>query len=509
MDESELEAAERRKLRCVWVTGGRALTEQEAAAEIVSEARLLLQEDLAQLGVRWDPSTLPPQAPSENSTDDHPSGDSDASSASVSPHQSRLDRTKEHQTRKHKGQRKASENHRQVIRRDAQIEKVMVDGKGMLEGEAMKQDVMEPRISEVLGERAEERMETKPVTSGKYGAEHPEEQEKNRGAVQDRETLEKIKKQEEEISKRNKPAGKENHDYLNQATAERCLTQELAEILSSPLPPLPPQPHPPSSPTPTPRFRPPTSRLEQPQTASTSTAKAYFSPSCLQPGRLKHSIALSKVLQSIQTERGLEDRLDPVERPHSNGKSTAAVTHVPIAIPENPNDVSTPTHADGSLSSLSPPSAPLFTPEAKRRRIDAGEVDKFSSPELYAGQDDVQGESFSDSFDLDTQTERIIVQNPLTVVTRGTDQMVEPQRKQEDLVEGAEAEAPEISSPRFNISVTESQMELILNTNNKVSDCIISIGLRKCSYPSNLYFFFPIFFFLLFFIWCVSFLLGF
>uniref|UniRef100_A0A6Q2ZFJ9 DNA-directed DNA polymerase n=1 Tax=Esox lucius TaxID=8010 RepID=A0A6Q2ZFJ9_ESOLU len=59
VDESEGEAAERRNLRCVWVSGGRALTEQEAAFEIVSEARVLLQQDLALLGVSWDPGTLP------------------------------------------------------------------------------------------------------------------------------------------------------------------------------------------------------------------------------------------------------------------------------------------------------------------------------------------------------------------------------------------------------------------------------------------------------------------
>uniref|UniRef100_A0A669B6A6 DNA polymerase theta n=1 Tax=Oreochromis niloticus TaxID=8128 RepID=A0A669B6A6_ORENI len=82
VDESEVEAAERRSLRCVWVTGGRALTEQEAAVEIVSEARLLLQEDLAQLGIQWDPTSLPPGAPAVNSPDDHHSGDSDTSSSS-------------------------------------------------------------------------------------------------------------------------------------------------------------------------------------------------------------------------------------------------------------------------------------------------------------------------------------------------------------------------------------------------------------------------------------------
>uniref|UniRef100_A0A3B4YPZ5 DNA polymerase theta n=1 Tax=Seriola lalandi dorsalis TaxID=1841481 RepID=A0A3B4YPZ5_SERLL len=82
VDESEMEAAERRSLRCVWVTGGRALTEQEAATEIVSEARLLLQEDLARLGVQWDPTTLPPGAPAVNSCDNGHSSDTETSSVS-------------------------------------------------------------------------------------------------------------------------------------------------------------------------------------------------------------------------------------------------------------------------------------------------------------------------------------------------------------------------------------------------------------------------------------------
>uniref|UniRef100_A0A8K9VAW2 DNA polymerase theta n=1 Tax=Oncorhynchus mykiss TaxID=8022 RepID=A0A8K9VAW2_ONCMY len=69
MDETEGEAAERRSLRCVWVSGGRALTEHEAAIEIVSEARLLLQQDLALLGVTWDPATLPTETRPNNDHD--------------------------------------------------------------------------------------------------------------------------------------------------------------------------------------------------------------------------------------------------------------------------------------------------------------------------------------------------------------------------------------------------------------------------------------------------------
>ncbi|KAM9450755.1 DNA polymerase theta isoform 2-T2 [Clarias gariepinus] len=61
VDESEEEAQERRSMRCIWVSGKKALTESEAAQQIVSEARLLLQQDLALLGVEWNPNSLLPE----------------------------------------------------------------------------------------------------------------------------------------------------------------------------------------------------------------------------------------------------------------------------------------------------------------------------------------------------------------------------------------------------------------------------------------------------------------
>lgn len=69
MDESEEEAQERRSMRCIWVSGKKALTESEAAQQIVAEARLLLQQDLALLGVEWNPNSLPPETRT-NSSDD-------------------------------------------------------------------------------------------------------------------------------------------------------------------------------------------------------------------------------------------------------------------------------------------------------------------------------------------------------------------------------------------------------------------------------------------------------
>uniref|UniRef100_A0A4W3GYT0 DNA polymerase theta n=1 Tax=Callorhinchus milii TaxID=7868 RepID=A0A4W3GYT0_CALMI len=58
VDESEGEARERRATRCIWVSGKKSLTERDAAILIVEEARKLLQQDLAQMGVDWNPEQL-------------------------------------------------------------------------------------------------------------------------------------------------------------------------------------------------------------------------------------------------------------------------------------------------------------------------------------------------------------------------------------------------------------------------------------------------------------------
>ncbi|XP_073523632.1 DNA polymerase theta-like isoform X2 [Phyllobates terribilis] len=57
VDEDEEAAQERRAARCIWISGRKGLTEQEAAELIVEEARRLLKEDLALMGIRWSPDT--------------------------------------------------------------------------------------------------------------------------------------------------------------------------------------------------------------------------------------------------------------------------------------------------------------------------------------------------------------------------------------------------------------------------------------------------------------------
>ncbi|KAF5906965.1 DNA polymerase theta, partial [Clarias magur] len=81
VDESEEEAQERRSMRCIWVSGKKALTESEAAQQIVSEARLLLQQDLALLGVEWNPNSPSP----ETRTNSNESTDSILQSPSEGP----------------------------------------------------------------------------------------------------------------------------------------------------------------------------------------------------------------------------------------------------------------------------------------------------------------------------------------------------------------------------------------------------------------------------------------
>ncbi|XP_032336025.1 DNA polymerase theta isoform X2 [Camelus ferus] len=58
VDEEEEAAEERRNMRTIWVTGRKGLTEREVAALIVEEARMILQQDLIEMGVQWNPYSL-------------------------------------------------------------------------------------------------------------------------------------------------------------------------------------------------------------------------------------------------------------------------------------------------------------------------------------------------------------------------------------------------------------------------------------------------------------------
>ncbi|XP_004642292.1 DNA polymerase theta [Octodon degus] len=57
VDEEEEAVEERRNMGTIWVSGRKGLTPREAAVLIVEEAKMILQQDLVEMGVQWDPSS--------------------------------------------------------------------------------------------------------------------------------------------------------------------------------------------------------------------------------------------------------------------------------------------------------------------------------------------------------------------------------------------------------------------------------------------------------------------
>lgn len=485
-----MEAVERRSLRCVWVTGGRALTEQEAAAAIVSEARLLLQEDLAQLGVQWDPTTPAPGVPALNTPDVSSSGSDSSSASYLHPHEEQMDSNTNHHIQDEfktttNGDTRScvTENNTKCMQEKkmtadkTESETKREQGRSKSED---KQDMTDPSIKQIgnnkkleIFQETEKDDANKKDLLARISKEYP------------------VKNRERQKQIRSKPEARQAN------VPERSLTQELSEILHSPFSQLIPLPQPSSTPLPPPRFRAPVSRAEEQHSFSTLTSKGEGSAglvaSPVQRGRLRHSRALSKVLNSIQTDKRHQDNIHTAHMIHSNSPTVSVIG----SVQEKTARVSTPTNADKQDAhlSVSPASVPLFSPEAKRRRIDGGGTHDFSSPELYTANEKdenvegavkKEGESFGDSFELDTQTERLIVQQTSQHRDRnhkGVDQLAETEKIiEEEMVEVAaesEKDANEggkclntahDACPRFNISLTDSQIELILNNSQQVSD---------------------------------------
>lgn len=432
MDESEAEAAERRNLRCVWVTGGRALTEHEAAVQIVSEARLLLQEDLALLGIRWDPATVPPEA------QDDP--DSHRNNVHTSPPEEQVNSTKDEQDSGAGRTRDGNGTDKRETDNEAEHK---LKNNGTKAESRREQRNSRPGQNTVNTHLAEDG--TEPATRQRPDG-HSEQRRGSRSA-----------------------SLRSGTGQVQHPVHERSLTQELAEIMSSPLPDLMPRPQLSLSPAAPPRFRAPVSRVEaQPTVAPSSERRGatglLASPVC--PGGLKHARVLNKVLHSIQTDRSLPAEVQGapaggslVQDPGPRQGSPAPINTSRQLCPLPVSPVST-----------------TFPPRAKRRRVDGTEVDAFSSPELYAGQDgdedvaDKEGETFGDSFELDTQTEKMIVQPASQHGGGGGNRSAgtgEGRDKATD--EGPERPERDHGCSGLSISITESQMEFFLN-NSQVSD---------------------------------------
>ncbi|KAL0994987.1 hypothetical protein UPYG_G00130300 [Umbra pygmaea] len=441
VDESERDAAERRNLRCVWVSGGRALTEHEAAIEIVSEARLLLQQDLALLGVTWDPGSLPPEThpPETHPPETHPPetlppetlSTLDLNNVSNNPredsHETQQDRSKpwkgatrgkrENRTFKPQKERKETreeergkeeeQKDRRGEERGKEEEQKERRGEEREKKEEQKERRGEERGKEEeqkdrRGEEREKEEEQKERRGEERGKE--EEQKDRRGEEREKEEEQKERrgeergKEEEQKDRRGEERGKEEEQKERRGedptlpAAEAGSFQDLTQPASSPRLPLYPSLLHPPSPRPPPRFRAPISRVKEHQdrasvSGGTGNCKGLGVAGVSQPFR-----ALRKVLCSIQ---GLEMRGDP--------KTLQASTpNPPPPKSQAPSQVPPPL-----LPSAQGP--PHLSPVAKRQRV----AETCGSPELYedGGMGEVEEEGiFGESFELDTQTERMILQ---------------------------------------------------------------------------------------------------
>lgn len=475
-----MEAAERRNLRCVWVSGGRALTEHEAAVEVVSQARLLLQEDLALLGIRWDPATLPPEAP------DHPDNHRNhVNATSASPHEEQIISIKDEQER-NMGKTRDCDG-------TDDCEKENKEDYKHENNTTMGESKREHRNSKPGENRANTRLDehgindrTEPVarhsTDGHKEMEDIETNNEEDANLQ-------IEGQNQEMDQRKGMSSRSEAHPAKHPVDERSLTQELAEIMFSPLPELISRPQLSLSPVTPCRLRTPVSRVEARQPFPPNVSERHRTTSLVSPvhpGRLEHARVLNKVLHSIQTDKSLQGyvQVAPPEAslaqdPAPEGQPSKAQAPFPEAA------VRAPTNANIQASlSLSPVSATV-QPEAKRRRTDFTGVDSFSSPELYAGYEDTadkDGESFGDSFELDTQTEKMIVQRASPHGDGGglgTDRSGETEKTRKKKIVQTEEKQGTVTNnglqtdsgcSRLSISITESQMEFILNSSHEVSD---------------------------------------
>lgn len=481
-----MEAAERRNLRCVWVSGGRALTEHEAAVEVVSQARLLLQEDLAQLGIRWDPATLPPEAP------DHPDHHRNhVNATSASPQEERVSSIKDVQERN-------IDKARDCDGTD-DCEKENKEDYKHENNTTISESKREHRNSKPGKNRAKARLDEHGINDRtEPAARH------STDANEDMENIEtnneedanlQIEGQNQEMEQRKGMSSRSEAHPAKHPVDERSLTQELAEVMFSPLPELIPRPQLSLSPASPRRLRTPVSRVEARQPFPGNVSERHRTTSLVaspvHPGRLEHARVLNKVLHSIQTDQSLQGHVQvaPPEAslaqdPAPEGQPSKAQAPVPEAAVRAPN-------IQVSLS-LSPVSSTV-QPEAKRRRTDFTGVDSFSSPELYAGYEDAadrDGESFGDSFELDTQTEKIIAQRASPHGDGGggglgTNRSGETEKTRKKKIAQTEEEQGTVTNNALqtdnggsrllgqgvlSISITESQMEFILNSSHEVSD---------------------------------------
>lgn len=459
VDESEEEAQERRSMRCIWVSGKKALTESEAAQQIMSEAGLLLQQDLALLGVQWNPNSISPQAIT-NSSDE--STDSSLQSAEGSSNETNVRTEKS---------RKLGKGHhipadQNPSSDDAQSHtktcmSVNVENTMALENQssALHKVLKSINVKDKIGQNGCNTNEISESSNCNQSSDlhgNPN----SRNDEQSAKPLSKRRRVEDE---------EKNGDYVARVTeAQKPFLVTDAKVRPS-------------------------------STAKAETRKSQTC--CLSSIPLHLDEALALTAQPQFPSYGEKTHADGIRNEYEilneiNRMSMSEKEKYADCYQKEPN-------AKKILRQPSPGTSVNFLMSANvKSRVSSEEIlisgEKCNSPDLYTG----EPEEFGDSFQLDTQTERMLLQEDKLTHTNhdsktnhefktthsgfgsygvthvishsDNDSLVTENKKHNDsslVSENIPNPLPSIiPKPKYNISLTESQMENLLNFTNNTNE---------------------------------------
>lgn len=435
MDESEEEAQERRSMRCIWVSGKKALTESEAAHQIVSEARLLLQQDLALLGVEWDPNS--PEAITNSS--DESTDCSLQSNAEVSSNETNRRTEKLRKLRKEPhipaDQNPSSDNaqsHTNSKCMTVNAENTMAPEK---QSSALQKVLKSISAKDKIGQNG---CDTNEISaSSVFLANCNLNSDLHRNSCNDNQSATRSSP----LSKRRRVGNEEKK--VNNKAGE---TEEQPHLLTD------------AENKPMSTDKPNNSR---PQTCCSSSIPFHLGKASALTNQHRFSSA-DGIRNEYQSLNEI-NRMAVLEKETKKGKYTDSHQKKPKILIE--------TCTSSSMYFL--------VSSDVKSRVSSEEVlisgEKCNSPDLYTG----EVEEFGDSFQLDTQTERMLLQEDK--LPHGNSKRHEPKNNKDSecdsslVPDNTPNKSPSIKAkPKYNISLTDSQMENLLNFTNQTTETHLS-----------------------------------
>ncbi|TRY99611.1 hypothetical protein DNTS_004811 [Danionella cerebrum] len=421
VDETEVEAQDRKSMRCIWVSGKKALTEKEAAHQIVAEAQLLLQKDLALLGVEWNPKSL--------QTKDHPDFCPREVVPNTKPFESISKGTEQKENQTCSEQKIEDRSVGSKIPRPLESEKSLGVDSGGSSSDCCPNEKREQQSSvlhKVLKSiNAKNKKQTVEVPSDNPSESLQRNLQPNAG-------ISACNKQsvQSPVSKRRRVDLTEvEASTATEAGKEPKLLSKVAEVL---------------------------------QTTTETDNGMHRGQMKLNQGTESKS--------DLQTDEEVRKDLGV---PYGKGKKCTSKTKHLGQIPETQNErQETVTLRYGKWSGQDQNEV-----NSRIKNDLMHHSEKLSSPDLYSNGFD----GFGESFQLDTQTEKMLqgaemlhgsddVNIPRYKETAAELQLVKHSFQEKETKDTVEGLSPTEAKPKYNISLTDSQLEKILNYSNHVDE---------------------------------------